>query len=69
MKRRFRWILLLLSITAVASMAQDKPAAKPAGAKPPAGQTQAMIREALSAAPADIARTATVKDWDGSVLK
>jgi len=68
MKRVFRWILFLI-ITAIASMAQDKPAAKTAGAKPGASQTQAMISEALSAAPADIARTATIKDWDGNVLK
>ena len=30
---------------------------------------QAVIREALSAAPPEVAKTATVKNWDGTVLK
>jgi hypothetical protein len=64
----FLWILLTLSI-AVISFAQEKPAAKSSNAKAGAPQKQAMIREALSAAPPEIAKTATVKDWDGNVLK
>ncbi len=34
-----------------------------------AADKQAMIHEALSAGPAGIAKTATVKDWQGNVLK
>ena|ERR1051326_3655046 len=30
---------------------------------------QALLQEALSAAPADLAKNVTVKDWDGNVLK
>jgi hypothetical protein len=30
---------------------------------------QALIREALSAAPPEVAKTAIVKNWDGTVLK
>jgi hypothetical protein len=30
---------------------------------------EALIKDALSAAPPLIAKTATVKDWDGTVLK
>ena len=30
---------------------------------------ETLIREALSAAPPEVARTATVKNWDGTVLK
>jgi hypothetical protein len=34
-----------------------------------APDNQALIREALSAAPPEVAKTATVKNWDGTVLK
>jgi len=34
-----------------------------------AQDNQALIREALSAAPPEVARTAIVKNWDGTVLK
>ena len=68
MKRVFLWILLTLSMEAI-STTQDRPATKTSPAKAGAGQKQAIIREALSAAPPEIAKTATVKDWDGNVLK
>ena len=44
----------LLSVTVLQAGAQDK---------------QALIREALSAAPPEVAKTAIVKNWDGTVLK
>ncbi|MCC7272517.1 MAG: hypothetical protein IT561_07605, partial [Alphaproteobacteria bacterium] len=45
-------------------------AASPAeAAKPAKASKQALIRDALSAAPPTIAKTATVADWDGTVLR
>lgn len=75
--KRSLCLLVCWSALLVCVAAQDKPA-KAAGEKAmkPATQMkaaapnkQATIREALSAAPADIAKNATVKDWDGNVLK
>jgi len=49
-----------------ASKAATKPAAKDAAS----GQNKAaLVKEALTAAPPEIAKTAKVMDWDGSVLK
>jgi hypothetical protein len=47
-------LISLLLITVLQAGAQDK---------------QALIVEALSAAPPEVAKTATVKNWDGTVLK
>jgi hypothetical protein len=49
---------MLVAIVATPAMAQDKAMGK-----------KALIKEALSAAPPAIAKTATVMDWDGTVLK
>jgi hypothetical protein len=47
-------LVSLLFVTVLQAGAQDK---------------QALIREALSAAPPEVAKTAIVKNWDGTVLK
>ena len=47
-------LVSLLFATVLQAGAQDK---------------QALIREALSAAPPEVAKTAIVKNWDGTVLK
>jgi len=47
-------LVSLLFVTLLQAGAQDK---------------EALIREALSAAPPEVAKTATVKNWDGTVLK
>lgn len=69
MKRVFLWILLMLTTGAIWSIAQEKAATKASNAKAGGASKQAMIREALSAAPPEIGKTATIKDWDGNVLK
>jgi hypothetical protein len=78
MKRAFPFVMLLAAaVLGTAAAAQEAPPSKAsnkAGSKPMSqkagpGDKQAMIREALSAAPRAIAKTATVKDWDGNVLK
>jgi hypothetical protein len=72
--------LAFLLVVAVGLMslavAQEKPASKAEGkmaksSKPTgaANDKAATIREALSAARPEMAKTATVKDWDGNVLK
>lgn len=62
-------LFLLLTVT----YAQQKPATsrdRAAGASAKASpKDQATIREALAAAPLEISRTATVKDWNGNTLK
>ena len=47
-------LVSLLFATLLQASAQDK---------------EALIREALSAAPPEVAKTAIVKNWDGTVLK
>src|SRR5262249_42601186 len=47
-------LVSLLFVTLLQAGAQDK---------------QALIREALSAAPPEVAKTAIVKNWDGTVLR
>ena len=47
-------LVSLLFVTVLQAGAQDK---------------EALIREALSAAPPEVAKTAIVKNWDGTVLK
>jgi len=77
MKRVFLWTLLMASTAGMFSAAQQKPAAEssePTGSKGSqatagAPHNQALVREALSAAPPEIAKIATVKDWDGNVLR
>jgi hypothetical protein len=78
MKRAFLMFLLFSGILTLLGGAQEKPAAKGSGtatarrmSQAAAGpqDKQALIREALSAAPPEIAKTATVKDWEGNVLK
>jgi hypothetical protein len=77
MKIGFSLITIVLAAAIVAA-SQETPAAKEsgtAGSKPTSQKSasatgkQALIREALSAAPPDVAKSATVKDWDGNVLK
>jgi hypothetical protein len=81
MKRSFVTCLLVCGVLVLALAAQEKPGAKAesqtpkSGAKPTSkgaatGQDKtAKIKEALTAAPPDVAKTAKVLDWDGSVLK
>ena len=73
MKRAFPVLFLLTATMAfVLASAQDNPAEKSGSNtsnKAVPHNKRAMIREALSAAPPAIAKTATVKDWDGNVLK
>ena len=62
MKRAVPFVVVLITaVLASLAASQEKPAA--------IGDEQAVIHEALSAASADIAKTATVKDWSGNVLK
>jgi len=77
MKLFSRAILILSVLSLTFASAQQKPAASGSGSGDRAAQaksqasakTQSTIREALSAAPPAIAKTATVKDWQGNVLK
>lgn len=62
--RLFLATIMLVTFAA----AQEKPVAKAAPTAGGGGK-QAKIHEALSAAPANVAKNATVKDWDGSILK
>ena len=71
--------LLVMAVGSISlTVAQEKPAGKPEDnsmAKSTSNQSSATtdkaatIREALSAGRPDMAKAATVKDWDGNVLK
>jgi hypothetical protein len=68
MKLVFLTSLLFVGVLMLTAAAQENSGAK--GAKPSSGQDKtAAIKEALSAAPSDVAKTAKVLDWDGKVLK
>ena len=73
MKRPIFLLMFTAILTGVFAFAQEKPAAKSSEqpAKAAAGTTgkEATVRQALSAAPTSIRKTATVKDWSGNTLK
>jgi hypothetical protein len=71
MKKSISILVSAAVLICVFAFGQEKPAAgsSPAAKSTGAGSKQAKTRQALSAVPAAIARSATVKDWDGSVLK
>ena len=65
-----RALVSLLAFSALLGACQRQEAAtEPAAASTPADPREAMIADALSAAPPSVAATAMVMDWEGNMLK
>ena len=69
-----RALVSLLAFSGLLGACQRQDAAEPAATEPatastPADPREAMIADALSAAPPSVAATAMVMDWEGNMLK